>query len=99
MNAIKGTFTKGQIVPDSPVSWEEGCRLLVQPESPAEFEFLTEAEQSDDPEAIQRWIEELRAIPPLPMTAEQEADMLAWRQKAKDFNLEAVRRQMEEGLP
>ena len=98
MNAIKATFTKGQIVPDTPVSWEEGCRLLVQPESSAEIEFLTEAEQSDDPESIQRWIEELRAVPPVPMTAEQEANLLAWREKAKAFNLEAVRRQMEEGL-
>jgi hypothetical protein len=60
---------------------------------------MTEEEQRDDPEAVQSWIEELRAIPPLPMTPEQEEELLAWRQKVKDFNLDAVRRQMEEGIP
>jgi hypothetical protein len=33
------------------------------------------------------------------MTPEQEAEMLAWRHKVKEFNLEAVRKQMEEGIP
>jgi hypothetical protein len=99
MNTVKATFLKGQIVPDGPVSWQEGCRLVVRPEVPDEIEFLTEAEQSDDPDELRRWIEELRACPPLPMTADQEAEMVAWRQKVKEFNLEAVRRQMEEGIP
>jgi hypothetical protein len=32
------------------------------------------------------------------MTPEQEEEMLVWRQRVKDYNLQAVRRQMEEGL-
>ena len=35
----------------------------------------------------------------LSMTPEQEAELLAWRRQVRAFNLEAVRRQMEEGIP
>jgi hypothetical protein len=98
MSTMKATWKNGQIVPDGPVSWPEGCRLEVHEEARAPLEFMTEEEQSDDPEAIQRWIEDFRAIPPLPMTPEQEAEVLAWRRQMKEFNLEAVRRQMEEGI-
>jgi hypothetical protein len=99
MSAIKATWKNGQIVPDGPVNWREGSRLIIHVESPADIVFMTEEEQGDDPEAIQRWIDEVRALPPLPMTPEQEADLLAWRQRVKEFNLEAVRRRMQEGMP
>jgi hypothetical protein len=98
MSCVKATWKNGQIVPEEPVSWPEGCRLEVRTAMPAEFEFLTEEEQGDDPESIRRWIEELRALGPIPMTPEQEAAMLAWQEKAENFNREAVRRQMEEGI-
>lgn len=97
MSAINATWKNGQIVPDGPVNWREGCRLVIHEEPSSEMAFMTEEEQGDDPEAIQRWIEDVRALPPLPMTPEQEAEMLAWRQRVKEFNLETVRRQMEEG--
>lgn len=99
MNTIKATWKNGQIVPDGPVDWTEGCRLVIQPESFSEIEFMTEEEQGDDPESIARWLAEFDAIPRLPMTAEEEAELMAWRQKMKAFNVEAVRRQMEEGIP
>ena len=99
MSIVRGTWKNGQIFPDGPVTWREGSRLVIREQSPAEIEFLTEEEQRDDPEAIQQWIDDLRAIPPVPLTPEQEADLLVWRRKSKEFNLEAVRRQMEEGVP
>jgi hypothetical protein len=99
MSAVKATWKNGQIVFDDPVNWREGSRLVVREEAPAEMEFMTEEEQGDDPESVQRWIDELRAIPALPMTPEEEAELVAWRQKVKEFNVEAVRRQMEEGIP
>ena len=45
MNAIKATWKNGQIIPEEPVTWREGSRLVVREESPDEFEFMTEAEQ------------------------------------------------------
>lgn len=99
MSAVKATWKNGQIVPDQPVNWPEGARLEIRQELPAEIHFMTEEEQADAPEAIQQWIDELRAIPPLPLTPEHEAEMIGWSQKAKEFNLQAVRRQMQEGIP
>jgi hypothetical protein len=49
------------------------------------------------PDAREQWAR--TSIGPLPMTPEEEAALLAWRQKVKEFNLEAVRRQMPEGIP
>ncbi len=99
MSAIRATWKNGQILLDRPVNWPDGRRLVVMEECAAPIEFITEEEQSDDPAAIERWIEEVNALPALTMTPEQEAEMNAWRKKAKDFNLQAVRRQMEEGIP
>src|SRR5439155_12632803 len=99
MSTIKATWKNGQVLLDNGVDWPEGRRLVVTEERPADIEFMSEDEQSDDPEAIERWIQELQALPALTMTPEQEAEMIAWRKKVKEFNLEAVRRQMEEGVP
>jgi hypothetical protein len=99
MNVVKATWKNGRVVLDHPAGWPEGRRLVVAEESSAGIAFLTEDEQRDDPESVRRWIDDLRAIPPLPMTPEQEAGMLACRQKAKEFNLEAIRKQKEEGIP
>lgn len=98
MIAIKGTWKNGQIVLDSPPEWPEGRRLIVAEEPLAQIHFLTEEEQRDDPESVQRWIDDLRATPPLPMTPEQEAEIQTWSQKVREFNLEAVRKQMAEGI-
>ena len=99
MNAIKGTWKNGQVLLNAPADWPEGTSLLIEPIAREEMiEFMNENEQSDDPAAIQEWIEDVRSVPPLPMTSEQEAELLAWRQRAKEFNIEAVRKQMEEGI-
>jgi hypothetical protein len=99
MNVVKATWKNGQVVLDSPVEWPDGRRLLVAEEPLAEIEFMTEEAQGDDPASVEQWINELRAIPALPISPQQEAEILAWRQKVKDYNLEAVRRQMHEGIP
>jgi hypothetical protein len=99
MTAIRATWKNGQIVPDENVNWPEGRRLIVREEPLPEIVGMTEEEQGDDPEAIAQWIAEFNAIPPLTMSAEDEAALDAWRRQLKDFNVEAVRRQMEEGIP
>jgi hypothetical protein len=79
MNAIKATWKHGQIVPDEPVDWPEGCRLRVQPDSLLQTNGMSEEEQGDDPESIGRWIAEFDAIPPMQMTPEEEAEWQAAR--------------------
>ena len=99
MNTIKATWKNGQILLGSHANWPEGRRLVIAEVPPAEIEFMTEEEQSDDPEAIERWIAELRDLPALTMPPQDEANLTSWRKKVKDFNLEAVRRQMEVDMP
>jgi len=102
MNAIRATWMNGQVVPEEdPASWPNGVKLLIWPYDSQSNELpsgMTEENQGDTPEEIERWIAETDAIPPLVLTPEEETDLFAWREKAKQFNLEAVRRQMEEGL-
>lgn len=98
MSAIHATWKNGQVQLDTSVNWPEGCRLVITEDKEDDLVFMTEEEQSDDPQAIERWIAEFRALPPLEMTPEQEREMLEWRKKVKEYNLEAVRRQMAEGF-
>jgi len=98
MQIVKATWHNGQVIPDGPVNWPEGCRLNIEPASMEQIIGMTEEEQGDDPESIRSWLEEFDVIPPLPMTPEEEADLTAWRAKARAYNLDAVRRQMEEGI-
>ena len=99
MNAIKATWKNGQIIPDETVDWPDGCRLVVEADPLPEITGMTEDEQGDDPESIAEWITWSNSLEPLVWTPEEEAEMSAWRQKMKAFNIEAVRRQMEEGIP
>jgi hypothetical protein len=98
MIAIGATWKNGQIVPDEKVDWPDGCRLTIEVEPFAAITGMTEDEQGDAPEAVAEWIAEFRAIPALIMSSEEEAGMLAWEQRMKEFNIEAVRRQMQEGI-
>jgi hypothetical protein len=85
MSVVKGTWENGRIVFDGPVNWSEGSRLVIREEAPVEIAFLTEEEQGDDPESVRRWIDELRAVPALPMAPEQEAELLAWRRRLESW--------------
>lgn len=99
MSTVKATWKNGQVHLDGQADWPEGRRLVVAEDRLTDIDFMTENEQADDPKAIEQWIAELDALPALTMTPAQEAEMVAWRRKAKEFNLEALRRQMEEGIP
>jgi hypothetical protein len=80
MSAIKATWNDGQVVLESPADWPDGRRLIVV-EDPAPNDDI----QADDPESIARWIAEFDAIPPLEMTAEEEAEWQAARKAQRDF--------------
>jgi hypothetical protein len=114
MSAIKGTFKNGQVVLDAPPDWPEGCRLKVEPEplpegtvmatdrprdehNPAKI-GLDESEWRDDPEALADWKAWLQTIEPVEFTPE-EAAIARFNEEMRRFNIEAVRRQMQESPP
>jgi hypothetical protein len=92
MNILKAIWKGGQVVLEGHADWPEGRRLIIREEPLPEIEFMTEDEQSDDPEAIQQWIDDLRTIPPVPENPAKEAERQAWEEKMRSFNIEAVRK-------
>ena len=97
MNAIKATWTHGQIGPAEPVDWPEGSELRVEPVVPkGEKIGLTDEEWRDDPESIAAWIAAVEKIEPLIWADGEREAYERFREGCRQFNLEAVRKQMEE---
>ena len=99
MKILEATWVNGQVQLNGHPEWPEGLRLLVREAIRQEMEFLTEEEQSDDPQAIQQWIDELRSIPPVPEIPDPDGEREAWEETMRRFNIEAVRRQFEQETP
>lgn len=96
MNAIKAIWTQGQIVPAEPVDWPEGSELVVEPIGAQNADVgLSEAQWRDDPEAIAAWISAVERIEPLVWAAGEEEEHERHRAKHRQFNIDAVRAQME----
>jgi hypothetical protein len=79
MGAVTARFINGQIVPDGPVDWPEGCRLVVEPAGDAN------GAAEDTPEAIARRLTLMDQIEPLVRTAEEEAEWEAARKAEKEY--------------
>ena len=98
MNAIRATWTNGRILPSEPVDWPEGSELLVEPVAKSDKIGLDESEWRDDPEAIAAWIAAVETIEPLTWAEGEFQEYERYRQECRQFNIDAVRRQMQ-GMP
>ncbi len=97
MNAIKATWKGGKIVPDEPVNWPEGCEVLVEPLPAAASKIgLDESQWRDDSASRADWDAWIRTIEPLEFTPEEEGRFAHFDAQMRRYNIEAVRRQMEE---
>jgi hypothetical protein len=96
---LAGTWKNGQVLLDEPADWPEGCRVVVTPEESSEVHGMTEDEQSNDPEAIARWLSAFDAIPPWQMTGEEEAEWQAARQAVKDYTIAKMNERFSEEGP
>jgi len=84
---------------DDLLSPEEITRMQLAKVRLKSFDFMTEDEQGDDPVFVQQWIDDLRSIPPVPANPEKEDEWRVWEEKMRHFNVDAVRKQFEEGTP
>jgi hypothetical protein len=96
MNAIRATWTNGQIVPAEPVDWPEGVQLLVEPVPAGEKIGLTEKEWRDDPAAIADWEAWINTIEPMIWAEGEREEYERYREEVRQFSIQAVRRQMEQ---
>jgi hypothetical protein len=96
VNAITATWTNGRIVPAEPVDWPEGSELRVEAVATEEAKTgTTEGESGDDPDSIAAWIAAVEKIEPMIWAAGEREEYERYREKARQFNLAAVRTQME----
>ena len=96
MNAIKATWTNGQILPAEPVNWPEGSQLLVEPMPAFEKIGMDESEWRDDPQSIAEWIAAVDKIEPMIWAEGEREEYERYREASRKFNIEAVRKQMEQ---
>ncbi len=85
MIAVHAKWKEGRVVVEEAVDWSEGCELEVRPV--AVNGSNDDDVESNDPAAIERWIAEFQAVPPLEMTAEEEAEWQAARQAQRELEL------------
>ncbi len=96
MNSIMATWKNGKIVPAEPVDWPEGSRLRVEPVTDGDELVPGDDVWGDDPVSIAAWEAGVRAIEPPVYTDEERAEMERYAVEFRRFNLEAVRKQMED---
>jgi hypothetical protein len=96
MNAIKATWEGEKLVLAGPVDWPEGCEVVVEPVSaPASKVGLDESQWRDDPASRADGDEWIRTIEPFDFTREEEAEFNQFATQMRQYNVEAVRRQMD----
>ena len=96
MPPIQGTFIDGKIIPDSPPDWPNGKRVVIEPVIHPEFEMMTEEDQGSDPESIARWLALAEAIPRSDSSPLDDPEVVAWFETMRQYNIEAVRKKMQE---
>jgi hypothetical protein len=87
MNAVKGTWKNGRIVLDRPIDWPDGCRLAIAPLPEEETLGIREEDWPTTPEAMADWLSWYDSLEPLEITADEEAEFEAWRQKLKKYSI------------
>jgi hypothetical protein len=98
MQPMTGTIHAGQIVPDGTLDWPEGTKVDIVPRPTAGRKMgLDPSEWRDDSESLADWEAWIATFEPLEFTPEEEAELARFRKEMRRFNIEAVRRQMEEG--
>jgi hypothetical protein len=98
MTAIKGILKNGHIELKVPPEWPEGCEVVVEPLAMLNVPIgLDESAWSNDPASLADWEAWLPTIEPLELTPEEEASFRRFDEQMRHFNVEAVRRQMEQG--
>ena len=99
MKTLSAIWQNGQVVLDGQADWPDGSRLVVRADPSHGFEFMTEEEQGDTPQAIQQWIDDLRSTPDVAEEPDERTARLAWQQEMRRFNIEAIRKQFEAESP
>jgi hypothetical protein len=99
MKAIHAVWKNGQIVPTQPVDWPDGTTLSVEPIDEPGTGGSEEDLLGGDPKSIARWVAFYEALPPMRMSASEEAEWQAARQQMKDYTIAKMLERSIEDVP
>jgi hypothetical protein len=98
MNAIKATVRSGRLEVQTPPDWPEGTDVLIEPMGVAGEKIgIDESEWRDDAGSLADWEAWIKTIEPLEFTPEEARRMADFDEQMRQYNREAIRRQMQEG--
>jgi hypothetical protein len=99
MKTIHAIWKNGQIVTTEPIDWPDGTTLSIEPIEVAGADGADEDLWGNDSASIDRWIAFFEAIPPMRMSAEEEAEWLAARRQMKEYTIAKMKNSFFEGQP
>jgi hypothetical protein len=98
VNAIRAIIKNRRLELQAPPDWPDGTEVLIEPtRPPAEKIGLDESEWRDDPTSRADWEAWIKTFEPLDFTPEEAVRIASFDEKMRRFNIDAVRRQMQEG--
>ena len=87
MSAVRGIWRNGQVLLEVRANWPEGSPVLVEPISSTPDLEMNGDLQSDDPDALAKWLAEFDAIPPWEITSKEEEIWQADRRALKEYTV------------
>jgi hypothetical protein len=97
MIVLKGTIQDGQVVLPQKANVPNGTEVTVLTHESGTTLGVPDHEWPTDKEGIARLVAHMQEVEPFEMTAAEEAELRAWRQKVKEFTL-ANQEKVIEGL-
>jgi len=98
MNAIKATVMQGRLELEVPLDWPDGTEVLIEPRiAPLEKIGIDESEWRDGAESLADWEAWIKTIEPFELTPDEAKRNADFAEQMGQYNVEAVRRQMQEG--
>jgi hypothetical protein len=102
MSTVRATVQGGRIEVMAPGGLPDGTEVLVEvtplTRTPGKI-GINESEWRDDPEALADWESWIKQIEPIDWSPGDGADHDQFDAEFRRYNIEAVRKQMEEGAP
>ena len=100
MSTLKATVHGRRIEVMAPDELPDGTEVLVEVTPLSRGKIgIRESEWRDDPEALADWDRWIQRIEPIELTPEERAEHERFEEEFRRYNIEAVRKQMEEGAP
>ena len=86
INVLRATVHDGRVEASAPADRPEGTQVVFEPLY-REFDCMRDEDWSTTAEGIAALMDRWNKSEPLLMTAEEEAELDAWRQKMKDYTI------------